>query len=221
MTSSYRSSLISHLVVQGKSPVINSVKELVGRDEWRWGTQRMTGAIKPYLKSSPNPDMRKLYYQMQIKSIEEGMTLVLGGGFAFVHTNYLNMQILVAAYYTDKIGYTPIHISTSKYPLFSGNSFGIRPGAPFLRRFRLTRQRLLEGGLMSFWTYDVMNTRKRQLRQEQLSNKQSSEIPNIIQAGGGQVVLGFQHLLGAFVVLALGSILACLSFVTETFGCFN
>ncbi|KAK3892440.1 hypothetical protein Pcinc_003673 [Petrolisthes cinctipes] len=65
MTSSYRSSLISHLVVQGKSPVINSVKELVERDEWRWGTQRMTGAIKPYLKSSPNPDMRKLYYQMQ------------------------------------------------------------------------------------------------------------------------------------------------------------
>ncbi|KAK3881564.1 hypothetical protein Pcinc_013994 [Petrolisthes cinctipes] len=66
MTSSYRSSLISHLVVQGKSPVINSVKELVERDEWRWGTQRMTGAIKPYLKSSPNPDMRKLYYQMQV-----------------------------------------------------------------------------------------------------------------------------------------------------------
>lgn len=67
MTSSYRSSLISHLVVQGKSPVINSVKELVGRDGWSWGTLKMTGAIKPFLKLSPDPDMQKLYNYMQVK----------------------------------------------------------------------------------------------------------------------------------------------------------
>ncbi|KAK4301563.1 hypothetical protein Pmani_026341 [Petrolisthes manimaculis] len=67
MTTSYRSSLISHLVVQGKSPVINSVKELVGRDDWKWGAPSMTGAIKPFLKSSPDPAMQKLYNQMQVK----------------------------------------------------------------------------------------------------------------------------------------------------------
>lgn len=54
------------------------------------------------------------------------MRLVLGGRFAFVHTNYLSMRIMVDANYTDKTGYTSIHISTTKYPLFSGNSFGIR-----------------------------------------------------------------------------------------------
>lgn len=68
----------------------------------------------------------RTHSHIQIMSTEDGMRLVLGGRFAFVHTNYLSMRILVDTYYTDKTGYTPIHTSTSKYPLFSGNSFGIR-----------------------------------------------------------------------------------------------
>lgn len=55
-----------------------------------------------------------------------------------------------------------------------------RPGAPFLKRFRLTRQWLFEAGLMSLWTNDVMNNRRMQLQQEQLSNKEYSEIPNSV-----------------------------------------
>ncbi|KAK4301562.1 hypothetical protein Pmani_026340 [Petrolisthes manimaculis] len=148
------------------------------------------------------------------------MRLVLSGGFAFVNSNYFYMEILVAANYTDKTGYTPIHISTSKYPLFSGNSFGFRPGAPFLQHFRLTRQRLQEAGLISFWTNDVIDTRKRQDRLEQRSKEHSDNFTSDIR-DGGQVVLGFHHLLGAFLVLALGSILACLCLIAEIFGSTN
>lgn len=61
------------------------------------------------------------------------------------------------------------------------NKYAIcRPGAPFLKRFRRTRQWLLEAGLMSLWTDDVMNNRRMQLRQKQLSNKESNEVPTIV-----------------------------------------
>ncbi|KAK3885128.1 hypothetical protein Pcinc_010610 [Petrolisthes cinctipes] len=63
--SSYRSSLISHLVVAGKSPVINTVEDLVGRHGWGWGTPRMTGALKTVLSTSPDLAMQKFYKEMQ------------------------------------------------------------------------------------------------------------------------------------------------------------
>ena len=53
------SSLISRLVERGKSPVINSIEEMVARgdtDGWNWGTVTMTGAFSSLLKSSSNPD---------------------------------------------------------------------------------------------------------------------------------------------------------------------
>ncbi|KAK4301566.1 hypothetical protein Pmani_026344 [Petrolisthes manimaculis] len=217
---SYRTSLISHLVVQGKSPEINSVEDLMERDGWSWGTPDMTGAFKIFLSTNPDPAMQKLHSQMQIKSVEEGMRLILGGNFAFVHSNYLNMEILVSTRYTDRSGYTPYHASTTKYRLFSGNSFAIRPGAPFFQRFRLTRQRMLEAGLLSFWTDAVMNTHKTRVRLEQRSKEQSEEFSTIVQSKR-QVVLGVEQLLGAFVILVLGSIVACLSLIVEVFGIFN
>ncbi|KAK4301577.1 hypothetical protein Pmani_026355 [Petrolisthes manimaculis] len=65
ITLSYRSSLISHLVVQGKSPEINSVEDLMERDGWSWGTPDMTGAFKTFFSSNPNPAMQELNIQMQ------------------------------------------------------------------------------------------------------------------------------------------------------------
>ncbi|KAK4301573.1 hypothetical protein Pmani_026351 [Petrolisthes manimaculis] len=130
------------------------------------------------------------------------------------------MEILLATRYTDKTGYTPIHISTTKYRLFSGNSMGIRPGALFLRRFHLTRQRLQEAGLISFWTDDVLNSRKILIRKEQRLTEQFDELASITQ-DERQVVLGVQQLLGAFLMLAMGSILACLFLIAELFGSIN
>ncbi|KAK3885376.1 hypothetical protein Pcinc_010408 [Petrolisthes cinctipes] len=60
-----------------------------------------------------------------VKSIEDGMGLVLKGGFAFIYSTYYG-KMLVATHYTDRTGDTPVHISTSQYDLFFGNSFGMR-----------------------------------------------------------------------------------------------
>ncbi|KAK3888481.1 hypothetical protein Pcinc_007463 [Petrolisthes cinctipes] len=67
ITLTYRSSLISHLVVQGKSPEINSMEDLIERDGWSWGATEMSGAFKTFFKTSPNPAMQKVYKQMQVQ----------------------------------------------------------------------------------------------------------------------------------------------------------
>ncbi|MPC36940.1 Glutamate receptor ionotropic, delta-2 [Portunus trituberculatus] len=67
LSSAYRSSLISHLVVQGKSAVINTFEDLVERGEsdgWTWGTPRMTGALKTVLSTSPDETMQMVYGKM-------------------------------------------------------------------------------------------------------------------------------------------------------------
>ncbi|KAK4300542.1 hypothetical protein Pmani_027269 [Petrolisthes manimaculis] len=61
----------------------------------------------------------------RVKSIEDGMGLVLKGGFAFIYSTYYG-KMLVATHYTEQTGDTPVHISTSQYDLFFGNSFGMR-----------------------------------------------------------------------------------------------
>ncbi|KAK3863980.1 hypothetical protein Pcinc_007464 [Petrolisthes cinctipes] len=73
---------------------------------------------------------------------------------------------------------------------------------------------------MSFWTNDVIDTRKRQKRLEQHSKEHPDYFASI-NPDGEQVVLGLHHLLGAFLFLAVGSILACLSLIAETFGSSN
>ncbi|KAK3881573.1 hypothetical protein Pcinc_014003 [Petrolisthes cinctipes] len=76
---------------------------------------------------------------------------------------------------------------------------------------------MLEAGLLSFWTDDVMNTHKTRVRLEQRSKEQSEKLQTIVQ-GKRQVVLGVEQLLGAFVILVLGNILAWLSLIVEVFG---
>ncbi|XP_063869622.1 uncharacterized protein LOC135105415 [Scylla paramamosain] len=159
VTTGYRSSLISHLVVQGKSAVINSMEELVDRretDGWRWGTRRMTGVLKTFLSSSSDPAMIQVYKYMETADIDEGMKRVVDGGFSYIY-NYYYSKSLVATTYTDATGYTPIHISTSHYSLFSGNGWAFRRGAPFHSRFNKAILKLLDAGLVTFWMDDVIN----------------------------------------------------------------
>ncbi|MPC64913.1 hypothetical protein E2C01_059035 [Portunus trituberculatus] len=172
VTTGYRSSLISHLVVQGKSAVINSMEELVDMretDGWRWGTRRMTGVLKTFLSSSSDPAMIQVYKHMETADIGEGMKRVVDGGFSYIY-NYYYSKSLVATRYTDATGYTPVHISTSQYSLFSGNGWAFRRGAPFHSRFNKAILKFLDAGLVTFWMDDVINNyvrRERRRRAEE------------------------------------------------------
>ena len=63
------SSLISHLVVQGKSPAINNMEELVDHGKvhgTEWGTWNMEGALNSLLSTSPYPAFITVKHHMQV-----------------------------------------------------------------------------------------------------------------------------------------------------------
>ncbi|XP_045599635.2 probable glutamate receptor [Procambarus clarkii] len=215
MTCAYSSSLVSHLVVQGKSPLINSIQELVAKSGWRWGTPRMTGALLIFLNTSQDPAVQKLYYNMQADSMEKGMELVLKGDYAFIYSKYYS-RTLVATNYTDEFGYTPIHISSEEYPLFAGNAWGFRTGAPFRRLLSLSIQRLLEAGLITFWMNDVISVYVREARTQKVAREARGQQARLMYKGAeGKVVLGLVHLQVTFYLLLFSYSLGLFIFLLE------
>ena len=73
LSTAYKGSLISHLVVKGKSSVINSMEELAERGEkdgWVCGVPGapMTGAYRNYFASNPNTAILKVYENIKVRS---------------------------------------------------------------------------------------------------------------------------------------------------------
>ena len=72
-----------------------------------------------------SPTLEKLYF-FQTMGPEEGMRKVLAGDFSYIH-NYYVMRILLATH-QQGAATIPVHISTTKYPLFPGNTWAFRCG---------------------------------------------------------------------------------------------
>ncbi|KAG7156373.1 hypothetical protein Hamer_G006115 [Homarus americanus] len=146
------------------------------------------------------------------------MELVLKGGHSYIYSEYYS-KTMVATRYTDKLGYTPIHISATEYPLFAGNAWAFRKVAPFLRRLDLAIQRLLEAGLIKYWMDDVISTRvrntRRQQQEEEAGKNQEKDDNTIYQNDGEQVVLGLHHLQVTFYFLVFGYAIGLLTFLLE------
>ena len=70
LRASYTCSLISHLIVQGKSVAINNLEELVELQKsngWEWGTRTFDGAFNSLLTISTNPDYHTAKAHMQVR----------------------------------------------------------------------------------------------------------------------------------------------------------
>ncbi|XP_045102141.1 uncharacterized protein LOC123498783 [Portunus trituberculatus] len=218
LSTAYSSSLISHLVVKDKSSVINNMEQLAERGEkegWEWGIPgpRMTGAYETFFVTSPTPAIIKVHKALKITDTDEAMKRVLEGGFSYID-NYYFIQTLVSTFYTDDSGYTPVHISTTHYPLFAGNGWGFRPGAPFRQRFSSAIQQFIDSGLITYWMNDVVRTHTREERRA--SKEKGTQLQlTFTETSDGQVALGLSHLQGAFYALFLGQGAACLSFLCE------
>lgn len=66
MTTAYRSSLVAHLTVHGKTAEINSFEDLLSHSGWSWGMHSNTGSTGTYMKSKPNPVIEQLEKRMQV-----------------------------------------------------------------------------------------------------------------------------------------------------------
>ncbi|XP_045122610.1 uncharacterized protein LOC123511061 [Portunus trituberculatus] len=128
LRASYTCSLISHLVVQGKSEAINSLEELVRLQRskgWEWGTRTFDGAFNSLLTISTNQDYHIIKAHMQTLETDIGIRMVLDGGFSYIR-NYYVTRILMETYHSREAGDNPFHIATARYPLFAGNTWAFR-----------------------------------------------------------------------------------------------
>ncbi|XP_045122611.1 probable glutamate receptor [Portunus trituberculatus] len=215
LRASYTCSLISHLVVQGKSEPINSLEELVRLQKskgWEWGTRTFDGAFNSLLTISTNQDYHIVKAHMQTMDMSTGIRRVMDGGFSYMR-NYYAIRILKETYHSREAGDNPFHISTARYPLFAGNTWAFRRGTPFITRFDGALQRYLDSGLITHWMDDVISKHIREERQEKKATSLTTS--TYAMTDGGEVVLGLQHLQATFYILILGLAAASSTFILE------
>ncbi|XP_069172327.1 probable glutamate receptor [Procambarus clarkii] len=208
----YSSSLVAHLTVQSMLPAINSFQDLLDQDGWTWGLSSSAGTINIYFNTSPDDAIKEVNKRLKTQTQEDGMRDVLRGH----HSLMIDVNIatiLIASRYTDSQGYTPFYISTTKYPIFAGNAWGFRRGAPFRRRFDLMTQKMIETGLLDLWLRQSMaaTVASYKRRYQHLPKFNSS----VVSRSQGQEVLNIHHLQGVFYLLLLGYGLACLALLQE------
>ncbi|XP_071526275.1 glutamate receptor ionotropic, delta-1-like [Panulirus ornatus] len=121
----YRSALIAHLSVQSKELPINTFDDLLNRQGWSWGSRPLQGTDFLYFNQTTDPIVREIYKNMPAYEIPEGMRLLTTGGFSYIMKK-TRTRTKIAPLYQDRYGNSPFHISTTKYPVFGGNSWGIR-----------------------------------------------------------------------------------------------
>lgn len=74
ITTGFRSSLVSHLTVQGKTQPIDSFEDMVALDGWRWGTEEslFKGAPVEYFTISQDPVVQKANSILEVRGCALG-----------------------------------------------------------------------------------------------------------------------------------------------------
>ncbi|MPC95062.1 hypothetical protein E2C01_090257 [Portunus trituberculatus] len=63
--------------------------------------------------------------ESELMEPREGIQKVLEGKFSYIRNFYITRIMMETEYMGDK-GYSPFHISSTKYPLFAGNTWAFR-----------------------------------------------------------------------------------------------
>ncbi|XP_050718993.1 uncharacterized protein LOC126999901 isoform X2 [Eriocheir sinensis] len=217
ITAAYRSALISHLTIPGLTRPINTFDDLLALKRWTWSAEIviLNMADKDFFLDSPSPVVREVYRRMEFCTLEESLRKVLKGRHSFITwKNYIDVKI--ASQFTDARGITPLYISTRRYPIFGGYSWGFRKGAPFLDTIRRVKQRLLETGILTYWLEDVIKQRVRVTRKDSQKEQDVAVMEALKPTSeSGQVVLGLSHLQGPFYLLFGGFVISMITFMGE------
>ncbi|KAG7162407.1 Glutamate receptor ionotropic, kainate 2-like 1, partial [Homarus americanus] len=123
----FRSSLIAHLTVQGKSKPPETFEDLVSLNHWRWGIESwiLNGAVLLYFSKHSDPVVQQIYRDKEILPAAEGLQKVRAGGYSFLSINYY-ITVVVASQYTDSYGQTPFYISKKGIELLAAFGWAFR-----------------------------------------------------------------------------------------------
>ncbi|KAG7162300.1 Glutamate receptor-like 22, partial [Homarus americanus] len=172
ITTAYRSSFIAHLSVQSKYPPINNFQDLLNRDGWSWGSKALEGTTYVYFNQSSDPDIQKIFKKIEIYPMEDGLKRVLAGGFSLIVVK-MYAKVHAGEIFFDQYGNSPYQLARTEYPIFGGNVWGFRQGAPFTSQISKMKLRLIEAGLLNLWLDDIIKT-KNELRN---SERDKDELP--------------------------------------------
>lgn len=78
ITITYRSSLVAHLTVPGKSPTLDSLEDLLAahrKASWTWGFEPTYGSGWEWLKSNQNPTVKEIFNSIMVCVIRTYMAL--------------------------------------------------------------------------------------------------------------------------------------------------
>ncbi|XP_071544961.1 probable glutamate receptor [Panulirus ornatus] len=123
----FRSSLIAHLTVQGRSKTIESFQDLLALDNWKWGTERwlLSGVPLEYFSKHWDPVVKQIYGSMEIVMVDEALKKVIDGDFSFI-TFKEYVTIVISSRYTDNLSNTPLYISSNGIPIMAAFGWGMR-----------------------------------------------------------------------------------------------
>ncbi|XP_042213556.1 uncharacterized protein LOC121860462, partial [Homarus americanus] len=202
ITTGFRSSLIAHLTVQGKSLPLDTFEDMVGRSNWKWGieTWNLKGVPYDYFTKHTDSVVKKVYQEMEVLDWQEGLLNVQEGGYTFI-SMVKHLTVIVASHYTDARGQTPFYISQRGVYSLPDYGWGFRKGAPFYTRFSTLMARLGDTGIMSYWIDDVIARHVKKTRDE-ASEAEKGGQP--MTDDSREVVLGLHHLQGSFYLYCSG-----------------
>ncbi|KAG7157779.1 Glutamate receptor ionotropic, delta-1-like 35 [Homarus americanus] len=218
ITTGFRSSLIAHLTVQGKSPPPETFEDLVARSNWKWGIEHwmMRGMPRQYFTQHTHPVVRKINKEMQVLTAAEGLDKVKKGSYSLFSPSY-HITIVINSNYTDNFGQTPFYISKDGIVGLAAIGWSLRKGVPYFQRLQQLISQLEDAGIIPHWTGDIIAGRVKENRAAATLQQQAA-LAITVHEDDTKLVLGLHHLQGAFYLLFLGCTIAYLTLLVENFA---
>ncbi|XP_064115160.1 uncharacterized protein LOC135221277 [Macrobrachium nipponense] len=223
ISTGFKSSLVAHLTVEGKTPPIDTFGDLVKLDGWKWGfdDRILTGLVLIYLRDSTDKDIQEIYKRHEKISPEEGLKKVLKGRYSLLSTKD-RVIYLIGTQYIDEYGQSPFYISKQSYNIVPALGWGFRKGAPFRRPISKLIRQLTESGLSNRWLNELVTINIRQIRettrkqqqQQQQDSKEVNQMEEVTTESGG-LVIRMVHMMGVYLLLCGGLVLSSLVFAAE------
>ncbi|XP_066947200.1 ionotropic receptor 93a-like [Macrobrachium rosenbergii] len=221
----YKGNLMAFLVAPRYPPRPETLEELV-KIVQRATMPSFGNPLREILRNSETESMRALGNKMELGyEIEEGLRLTLQKKYP--HFGSLRfLQYEVAERYTDADGTSPLYLGREGImPIF--NAWPIPHDAPYKEDLDFVVLALIEGGIYNKWMEDWLEEAKRVGRQSRRRQKLEAgarleswtgEFPTEATNDMQPRALNLVHFQGPLMLLALGTVLAGLSFLAESFN---
>ncbi|XP_069951447.1 glutamate receptor ionotropic, kainate 2-like [Cherax quadricarinatus] len=215
ISTGYSSSLVAHLSVQEKTKPPETYEDLVTLNNWKWGIESwvLNGAVLLYFLEHTDPQIQKLYKGMERVTVTKGLEKVKAGGYSFMSIKH-GTKMTIDSLYSDIYGQTPYYLGHGVIQILAGFGWGFRKGAPFYNRFMQLMVRLQDAGIVSRLMKEVFEQRVRENKAAAALNQQAITSTTPYEEES-RVVLGMNHLQGAFYMLLLGTGVAFLTLLGE------